>query len=97
MTDKSDLVRAYLAEVCGWPPGEVPPDDELIDAAERLFCADKGDPIAALEAAERRLLEVGGWQERGDFWSSSGPGWGIVQNKSDALATERRRRAQAGR
>lgn len=49
---KPDPVRAYLAEVCGWAPGEVPADSVLLDAAEQLFCADKGDPLAALDAAE---------------------------------------------
>jgi hypothetical protein len=37
---------------------------------ERLRALTAADPLAALEAAERRLLEAGGWTEEGpDKWS----------------------------
>lgn len=97
-----DRVRSYLAELCAWPPGEVPPDEELLDAAERLFCADKGDPLAALEAAERRLLEAGGWHlcsasaEFGAERWRRGSAPDAHESRTVALTIERRRLAAKG-
>ena len=96
---KPDPVRAYLAEVCGWAPGEVPADSELLDAAERLFCADKGDPVTALESAERRLLKDGGWSGGADdTWRMAGAkdATRLAQTREAALAIERRRLAAKG-
>ena len=59
-----------------------------------------GDPLAALEAAERRLLEAGGWTALGkmdrhgrDRWRSKD---GLTECRQVALTIERRRLAAKG-
>lgn len=96
---KPDPVRAYLAEVCGWAPGEVPADSVLLDSAEQLFCADRGDSLSALAAAERRLLKDGGWTGNADdTWrmAEAKDATRLAHIREAALTIERRRLAAKG-
>ena len=57
------------------------------------------DPLAALEAAERRLLEAGGWREDSPGWWNDGlTGVSTIstERRSVALTIERRRLAAKG-
>lgn len=90
-----DPVRDWLAKLCGWAD-EIPSDEVLLDAAERVFCADKppADPLAALDAAERALLAAGGWREvSGDRWDDDR---GSRECRAVALTLERKRIAERG-
>ena len=60
--------------------------------------APKSDPLAALEAAERRLLEAGGWRPSGDadypgYWRDRD---GRMFKQAVAILAERRRIAAKG-
>ena len=68
---------------------------------DRLRAIESADPLAALEAAERRLLEAGGWTLAepdvygGERWSH--PTWkGGREARGLALVIERRRLAAKG-
>ena len=74
--------------------------ERLLTEIERCVDALKGavgpmpvDPLAALEAAERRLLEAGGWTEEGpDKWSLEGVTW----DRRDAVGIARYHAAKGG-
>jgi hypothetical protein len=65
------------------------------EEALALLCA---DPLTALEAAERRLLEAGGWRPSGDadypgYWRDRD---GRMFKQAVAILAERRRLAAKG-
>ncbi len=72
-----------------------------VERGQRCKAAGCVDPLAALEAAERRLLEAGGWTVAGrdvygaERWTH--PTWkGGAESLSTALTIERRRLAEKG-
>jgi hypothetical protein len=72
-----------------------------VERGQRCKAAGCVDPLAALEAAERRLLEAGGWTVAGrdvygaERWTH--PTWkGGAESLSTALTIERRRLAAKG-
>ena len=75
--------------------------ERCVDALKGAIGPTPADPLAALEAAERRLLEAGGWlRETADAYGSerwSHPTWkGGKEGRSMALSIERRRLAAKG-
>ena len=85
---------------CGGPPllWTCPPSalKELLRLANG---APVGDPLAALEAAERRLLEAGGWRIEPSAWTHGAERWergGENESRQVALTIERRRIAAKG-
>ena len=69
--------------------------EERLPSYEEALAMLGGDPLAALEAAERRLLEAGGWVEvevGADIWKRETE----ERTGSYALAIERRRLAAKG-
>lgn len=72
------------------------------ERAERRRLADGApvvDPLAALEAAERRLLEAGGWRIEPSAWTHGAERWergGENESRQVALTIERRRIAAKG-
>ena len=87
-------IERLRADVAGLRAG-------LLDAAgqSRRLGAVIADPLAALEAAERRLLEAGGWR-----LNTLAAGFGVerwarghdVESRTVALSIERRRLAAEG-
>ena len=63
------------------------------DAAQVVLAAGLG--IAALEAAERRLLEAGGWVKSGNAWTLADGN--LCQWRAEAVAIERHRAALKAR
>lgn len=79
--------------------GERPSRGELGDMVSAMRAslggqsAQAADPLAALAAAERRLLEAGGWTEEGpDKWSLEGVTW----DRRDAVGIARYHAAKGG-
>ena len=71
----------------------------ILDELDRLRAMLGADPLAALEAAERRLLEAGGWREDSPGWWNDGlTGVSTIstERRSVALTIERRRLAAKG-
>lgn len=98
-----------------YPPGTPAANDEALAAhvrvcpkhpmreaeaeIERLRALTAADPLAALEAAERRLLEAGGWREDSPGWWNDGlAGVSTIstERRTVALTIERRRLAAKG-
>ncbi len=67
---------------------------DLIGRIREVAVAQSSDPLAALEAAERRLLEAGGWIEAKDGWVC--PVRNLVWMRDRAVTIERRRLAAKG-
>ena len=83
---------------CNKPAAGVTCSEEC--AANLSAWLNRGDPLSALEAAERRLLEAGGWTALGkmdrhgrDQWRSKD---GLTECRQVALTIERRRLAAKG-
>ena len=73
--------------------------DKLAEQAAAAIVRFGADPLAALEAAERRLLEAGGWREDSPGWWNDGlTGVSTIstERRSVALTIERRRLAAKG-
>ena len=91
-----EIIRATIAETCA-PMGHA----DLPGFMQRLLAEGREDPdlepdpLAALEAAERRLLEAGGWTagDRG-FWID--PDDGTQWPREGAISDVRRRLAAKG-
>lgn len=67
--------------------------ERCVDALKGAVGPTPADPLAALEAAERRLLEAGGWTEEGpDKWSLEGVTW----DRRDAVGIARYHAAKGG-
>ena len=73
--------------------------EERLPSYEEALALLDGDPLAALEAAERRLLEAGGWREDSPGWWNDGlAGVSTIstERRTVALTIERRRLAAKG-
>ena len=72
--------------------------ERCVDALKGAVGPTPADPLAALEAAERRLLEAGGWRPSGDadysgYWHGRD---GRMYKQAVAILAERRRLAAKG-
>ena len=82
---------------CNKPAAGVTCSEEC--AANLSAWLNRGDPLAALESAERRLLEAGGWRIEPSAWTHGAERWergGENESRQVALTIERRRIAAKG-